>query len=206
MEIGISTKFISKPKSYLRKKGATFRVLYVGRLLYWKGLHLSLPAFRYLVTRWPNAHFTIVGSGPEERFFRSLAEKLCLSKNIDWISCVDHRKLPTIYADHDVFLFPSLHDSSGNAVLEALAAGLPVVCLDLGGPSCIVDNSCGRVIDTQNSGRRAVINALGQSLVDLAGDSTLLQKISSNAINRAREYEWSSVVRSISKEFTRLEP
>ena len=44
-----------------------------------------------------------------------------------------------LYRRHHALLYPSLHDSSGNVVLEALFHGLPVVCLDLGGPAEIVD-------------------------------------------------------------------
>jgi hypothetical protein len=45
--------------------------------------------------------------------------------------------------EHDVFLFPSLHDTGGLAVLEAMCAGLPAVCLDVAGPGALVREQCG---------------------------------------------------------------
>ena len=53
-----------------------FRVLYVGRLLYWKGMHLGIPAFARLLKKFSNAQMTIVGSGPDEKRCRTMAEKL----------------------------------------------------------------------------------------------------------------------------------
>jgi len=50
------------------------------------------------------------------------------------------------YAAYDVFLFPSLHDSGGMVVIEAMKAGLPVICLNTGGPAISVTPSCGRVV------------------------------------------------------------
>ena len=52
-----------------------------------------------------------------------------------WSSFLEFLSKPCceLFGSHDLFLFPSLHDSGGFVVLEALSHGLPVVCLDLGG-------------------------------------------------------------------------
>ena len=57
---------------------------------------------------------------------------------VEFIPRVPQLKLFELYDTHDLLLFPSLHDSGGYVVLEALSHGLPVVCLDLGGPNEIV--------------------------------------------------------------------
>ena len=48
-----------------------------------------------------------------------------------------------MYADYDVFLFPGLHDTGANAVIEAMFNELPVICLDCGGPAVAVRGNCG---------------------------------------------------------------
>jgi len=178
-----------------RRHGAPerFRVLYVGRLVYWKGLQLGMRAFARLLERHPEAHLTVVGSGPDEAWLRSLAQRLGIEASLTWIPWLERDAVLQIYPRHDVFLYPSLHDSSGNVVLEALAGGLPVVCMKLGGPAELVDDSCGvRVV----AGRSAqVVRGLARALGALADEPRLLQRMSDSAMRRARkQYSWARQV------------
>ncbi len=173
---------------------AYFRVLYVGCLIYWKGMHLGLPAFARLTTSHPFARLTIVGSGPEERRWRQLAQDLRISDRVEWVPWLEREILSAFYASHHVLLYPSLHDSGGMVVLEAMAHGRPVVCLDLGGPGAIVDGSCGRVISTRRVGRSNVIEALGHALIEIAEDTEQFDRLAAGALARAREYEWGARV------------
>ncbi|NIP32548.1 glycosyltransferase family 4 protein, partial [Candidatus Saccharibacteria bacterium] len=53
-----------------------FKLIFAGRLLFWKGMHLGLRAFARLLEKWPNSQLTIVGSGPDKKRLHSLAEHL----------------------------------------------------------------------------------------------------------------------------------
>ena len=108
-------------------------ILYVGRFIGWKGMHLGIRAFKQLLHQVPDARMTLVGRGPDENKWRTLASSLGIDQHIDWVPWVERQKLSSMYLSHDIFLFPSLHDSGGLVVLEALGHGLPVVCLNLGG-------------------------------------------------------------------------
>ena len=96
--------------------------------------------------------FTIVGDGPARSGLQRLAAELGVNDAVRWVPWVPHAELHEHYYQHDVLLFPSLRDSGGMVVLEALAHGLPVVCTDLGGPGVIVNERCGRVV--QNGGTK----------------------------------------------------
>ena len=176
-----------------------FRVLFVGRFLYWKGMHLGLPAFARLLSTIPDARLTMVGKGPEERLWHLLAERLNISNSIDWVSWVPLKELKPLYRSHDVFLFPSLRDSGGMVVLEAMSYGLPVVCLDLGVPGEMVDDTCGFKVETNGLSKKATIQALADRLIRLAGDPTLRRRLSNGAIQRVKKFSWSSVVHQIYK-------
>jgi glycosyltransferase involved in cell wall biosynthesis len=89
-----------------------------------------------------------------------------------------------------VLLFPSLHDSGGHVVLEAMAHGLPVVCFDLGGPGSMVDVSCGRVIVTAGRSRAAVVRGLTDALQELADDPQLRRQLGERAREHVRRYDW----------------
>ncbi len=174
--------------------GSGFRLLYVGRFLYWKGVHLGFPAFAGLLESRPDARLTLVGNGPDERRWRKLAAALGVERNIDWLPWVPHGDMPKIYASHDVLLFPSLHDSGGTAVLEALSHGLPVVCVDLGGPGVLVDETCGRVVGTRGRDRDAVVTGLARALTELAEDPAARTRLARGALKRVRQFDWPTVV------------
>jgi len=146
LAIGLEEKWLqslSSDASRCSRQGSEFRLLYVGRFLYWKGMHLGLPAFARFVENCSNARLTMVGQGPEEKKWRNLSISLGVADKIDWVPWVSQEGLREIYRSHDLFFFPSLHDSGGMVVLEAMAHGLPVVCLDLGGPGVMVNGECG---------------------------------------------------------------
>ena len=98
--------------------------------------------------------------------------------------------MPDVYRAHDLLLFPSLHDSGGHVVLEALAHGLPVVCFDLGGPGSIVDESCGRVVTTGGRSRAEVLRRLTDALEELADAPQLRRRLSEGARSRVCRYDW----------------
>lgn len=166
------------------------RVLYVGRLVYFKAMHLGLPAFAALHARYPGARLTIVGNGPLAPRLRLLAEQLQIDHAIDWVPWMPREQVLRMYGKHDVFLFPSMHDSSGNVVLEALSRGLPVVCLNLGGPAVIVDDSCGLRVPVVDA--RSAIDGLATALITVTQDEIFRRRLAQGAWLRASEFfSWS---------------
>lgn len=178
--------------------GATdgvLRLLYVGRFLYLKGVHLGIQAMGQLVARGIQVELTMVGKGPEEAAWRSEAERRGVADRIRWVPWVRHDELPAVYAAHDILLFPSLRDSSGNVVLEALACGCPVVCVDLGGPpEILAGQPCGTVVGVQGRDEDQLAAALADALGELATDRKRLADMRVAALARAREMTWRAVV------------
>ncbi len=181
--------------SPVQVRGSGLKLLYVGRFLDWKGMHLGLPAFAGLLKSHPDARLTLLGNGPDERRWRKLAEHLGISEQTNWISWITLDELFKLYRQHDVLLYPSLHDSPGLQIVEAMAHGLPVVCLDLGG-TAIVDDTCGRAIKAAGMSRDAVVNGLAHALTELAAeDISARARLARGALSRARQFDWRTVVR-----------
>jgi len=197
LAIGIDTEETKnetkkRPDIDQRKSGTS--ILFVGRLLYVKGMHLGVAAFARFQAQVPEARLTIVGEGPEERRWRKMADRLGVSQNIEWIPWLPQNELMEVYEHHDVLMFPSLHDSGGTVVLEAMARGLPVVTLDIGGPGRIVDETCGVVVETKSVDRSAVEAALGNALEHLSSNPKELNRLSKGARRRSSRFSWPSVV------------
>lgn len=169
------------------------RLLYVGRFLDLKGMELGLRALAVLRARGVPAALTLIGGGPEEARWRSLADDLGLAGDVAWVPWMRHDELLAAYAAYDAFLFPSLRDSSGNVVLEAMACGLPVVCTDLGGPAQMVDATCGRVVAAAGRDEAAVVAGLADALGELR-DAARAEALRAGARARAGQFAWRRVV------------
>ncbi len=177
-------------------------ILFVGRLEYWKGVHLAIGALEALNRRMNgSAHLTIVGTGPDEAFFRGVASDLKLEDWVTFTGAVPHAQMPDIYSTHDVLLFPSLHDSGPHAIGEALAYGLPVVCLDLGGPGIAVDESCGAVVGTAGRSRSSVEFALADAVHRILTDTEDLDRLRHGARRRAEMFTYQNRVKDMVHRF-----
>ena len=78
--------------------------------------------------------FVICGAGPDEGRLRMLARRFGVEDRVEFRGWVPRRDLLALMQGADVMLFPSFHEEAGWAVAEAVSVGLPVVCLDRGGP------------------------------------------------------------------------
>ena len=169
-------------------------LLYVGRFLYMKGVGLGLRSIALLRSRSIRVSLTLIGQGPEQDRWQSLADELGISDLLHWVPWMPQAELLRIYRTFDAMLFPSLRDSGGNVVLESLSGGLPVVCLGLGGPAEIVNATCGRVIEAECRSESDVVLAMADALEELASDRALLAQLRLGASARAAEFNWSKVV------------
>jgi glycosyltransferase involved in cell wall biosynthesis len=200
-ELGIRKAQIASPRVRRQKPP---RLLYAGRLLYWKGVHIAIQAFAELLAKIPDARFTIVGSGPEDARLRADAQARKVSENIDFISWLPQNKLFELYDSHDLLLFPSLHDSSGGVVLESLCQGMPVVCLDLGGPKDIVTPNSGIIIKTTGLNTAQVASSIANEICQALSSPTMLADLSRGAISRASDFILSDRVAKFYQEASRV--
>ena len=114
--------------------GAPPVAMFAGRLIPWKGVALAVRA----VAALPGWGLIVAGSGSQEGALRELAGRLGIADRVEFRGWVPRQAVLDAMRDEaDVLLFPSLHEEGGWAVGEALAMGLPVVCLDRGGPPLV---------------------------------------------------------------------
>jgi glycosyltransferase involved in cell wall biosynthesis len=173
----------------------TARFLFVARLLHFKGIHLILRALKEVRRTIPDATLTIVGKGRDSAWLHGLARQLGLDQAVEWRGQLPREEVMGIYGSHTAFVFPSLHDSGGTVVMEALSQGLPVVCLDWAGPGAILPENCGFKIAVQGRSEEQVVLALAEAMKQLACDGVLRRELAANALAAARRQTWEAVVR-----------
>ena len=108
----------------------------VSRLAPEKNLDLAFAAFDAIRAEWPNARMVCVGAGPQAE---ALARR---HSGVHFSGMRTGEDLAAHYASADLFLFPSLTETFGNVVSEALASGLPVVAYDHAAAGSLVTNGC----------------------------------------------------------------
>lgn len=191
VQLAIATDQAAKSEARLAnfKPHRHLRILYVGHFLYLKGMHLGLRAFARLLKEYPTARLTMVGKGPDEARWHKLANDLGINSHIDWQPWMPQAELAGLFIAHDVFFFPSLRDSGGMVVLEALSYGLPVVCLKLGGPGEMVNAATGIVVDPMID----PVGGMTKGLLQLAADPELRTRLGVNARAQALNATWEKV-------------
>lgn len=169
-------------------RGDVLRILWSGMLLPNKALHLLIEA----LARLPGDvryELRVLGEGPQRERWQHLAARTGVAQHITWLGRRPHQEALRQYDWSDVFVFSSLRDTSGNVVLEALAAGVPVICLDHQGMRDVVTERCG--IKVSVIAPQSTIEELAQGIGRLARDVDLWERLSRGAIRRAEELLWS---------------
>ena len=112
-----------------------------------------------------------------------------------WLGQVPFRQVRALLDTQDAFVMSSLQEGTPNVVMEALAAGLPVICHDISGMSFAVDESCGRKIPLRDP--QTSIAGFADAVAQLATTQGLLDRLSDGALRRARQLSWDAKVKEI---------
>jgi glycosyltransferase involved in cell wall biosynthesis len=170
------------------------KLLYAGRLLRWKGVHLAVRAIA-LVCGQAAVRLTIVGKGEEELRLKEEVRRLGLEQYVEFVPWIPKSEVLALHETHDAFLFPSLHDSGGTVVMEAIAHGKPVICLDLGGPAVTVDEHCARIVNTRDKTEEQVIQGIADAILNLCNmPSAEWKEMRRAAVRRAQFYSPEQVI------------
>src|SRR4051812_32901794 len=155
--IGLSTQDLPPARASIRN--GPLKLLFVGKVITLKGVDLALQA---LVASGTDATLTFVGDGIYLSAAQDLAAHLGLDGKARFQGRAPREEVLKRYSEFDVFIFPSLHDTGGYAVIEALSRGLPVICVDCGGPGLAVRENCGRKIPLGS--RSSMIKGLASAI------------------------------------------
>jgi glycosyltransferase involved in cell wall biosynthesis len=180
-------------------------VLWLGRIMPRKGLPLAVMAVERvarLLPEGPDVRLDIVGGGVNEEAeadFRAWLAEQPGRDRVTMTGPVPFGEVGAAYERADLFVFPSLRDSTGNQLLEAMAHGLPVVCLDHQGAHELVGDAAGiRVPVTDVEG---TAEALAWAIADLARDPARRRAMSAAARTAARGYTWDAKAEAVLRVF-----
>lgn len=201
-QLGLSEEEIAQLAKYVQSETSVVRFISVGRLLHWKGFHLGLRAFAQ--ADLPDlAEYWIVGDGPERSRLEKLAKTLGVRNKVKFWERLSRKETLKKLGESLALVHPSLHESGGLVCLEAMAAGLPVICLDLGGPAIQVTEETGFKIPAHTP--EQTVRELAQAMACLARDSEQRMRMGQAAQKRVREdFSWSNKIRFLAILYEKL--
>lgn len=169
--------------------------LFVGRFTYWKGIMLVLMAFKQYQATNSKAKLLMIGEGEMRTIIKTFSARNKL--NIEVVPWIKKEELIGYYRKACAMIFPSLHDSSGNVVLESLSCCLPVICLDCGGPATILGKNLRElIVSTVNNSTEQVIDDIVDRMKMLSTDKILYKSIQERVKERAKQQMWRDVVQT----------
>jgi phosphatidyl-myo-inositol alpha-mannosyltransferase len=165
-------------------------LLFVGRLERRKGLEPLVRAFTRLKTDRPELRLLVVGDGPERDRCRSLLPAR-LRSDVSFLGRVDHDDLPRLYASADLYVSPALGgESFGIVLLEAMAAGVPLVASDIPGYRSVArDGAQGRLAPPGD------VPALATAIGALLDNPALRAAMAAEGRRTVEAYDWAVVAR-----------
>ncbi len=148
------------------------------------GVDMTLRAFSILKGRFPGATLTIAGTGSQEHALRRLAARVC-DRSVRFAGRIEPQDMTRLYDDHDIFVNSSLVDNQPLSILEAFAAGTPVVTTACGGiPMLVRDGETGLLLPHRDP------EAMAAAVGSLLEDPALARRIARRALEKATEHVW----------------
>lgn len=148
----------------------------------------AIRALALLQASHPGARMVIAGEGPLRGALEALAQELGVQQAVSFAGRVEHARMAQLYAAADVMLNPSLVDNMPNAVLEALASGVPVVSTRAGGVPYLVQDGATALLVTPGSAQE-----MAQALGRLLDQPALAVSLAAAGLREARRYSWTAV-------------
>jgi phosphatidylinositol alpha-mannosyltransferase len=171
------------------------RVLWVARLDPQKGFGVAVRAFERVAAAFPEARLVVIGEGRDVGAVELLAPDV--RSRVDLLGTIAHDRLPAYHAGAEVFLSPALgQESFGMVLVEAMAAGLPVVASDIPGYREVVrDGREGLLVPPGEA------EGVAAAVERVLGDRSLAVRLGAAGRERAERYRWERVVQDVEEAY-----
>ena len=177
-------------------KQAEFRsgyqvILYVGRLAPRKGVHYLLQAMPNIIKHFPKAKIVVVGAGPLEHYLKDLSRRLGLQNSVTFLGYVSDERIRRLFAFADVVVVPSIFEGCPLVLLEAMAAGKPVIASAVQGILEVVKHEfSGLLVKPGN------IHEIEHAIVRLMENKAFANYLGENARRTIiKDYSWEKIAR-----------
>lgn len=177
--------------------GIATKILFLGTWIDHKGIYYLAEAFEKVLRKIPEARLTIAGClVPEELVRRSFRSAVQTALEV-W-PFVPRAKIPSLYAEHEIFVLPSLMEGMPLVLLEAMASGMPVVTTESCGMTDLVEDSHDGLLVIPGD-----MDSLASAITKLCHDAEFRRSLGSAAQEKMKRYSWAQSARRHEMVFNR---
>jgi glycosyltransferase involved in cell wall biosynthesis len=189
-DAGLSSNFTTRIR--VPQSGKNLKFVTFGRFVPYKGYDLAIDA---IAKSTANVCLDIYGSGAAQETLEQQVAMLGIEDRVTFKGWIDHAELVEILPQYRGFIFPSLAEANGIVMQEMMCLGIPVVCLDWGGPKNLAQE--GAAITVPPVSKTLVIQHLAEAMDRLAIDPSYADQIAEKAHMVAlRDFPWNKVAAS----------
>lgn len=172
---GVEMRPGSRERSYALR--GPLRIVFVGRIHPQKGLPTLLRALGRLAHDEPGLSWqlSLAGTGPSEGELKALADELGIAQGVKFLGQID--PVEALLEESDCFVLPSLSEGMSNALLEAMAQGLPCIATGIPGNDSLIQHGCNGLLVSPDDDQ-----ALAEAIAALARDESLRRKLGQQAV------------------------
>ena len=171
-----------------RDNNREIRMITTGRLLPNKNILTAVRALEYIPKEY-KLSLTIVGSGYQQKAIEEEAKRNGWGERVHIIAEMPRKEVLHLVEESDIFLFPSLREGGSWSLMEAMAIGLPVVCLNWAGMAITTDESCAIRLPITNP--EQMPKDMAAAIIKLIEHPELREQMGENGRNRIREvFNW----------------
>jgi glycosyltransferase involved in cell wall biosynthesis len=200
-QVGLNKKEVDQLSDLYCEAKSDVRFVSIGNLLHWKGFHLGLLSLAQ--SGLINAEYWIIGHGPERRRLEVITKSLGIEGRVKFWGNLPRYEALIKLGQSSILIHPSFHDSGGWVCLEAMAAGKPVICLDLGGPAVMVAEGAGFKIPAHDP--RQVIDDITDAMKRLAASESLRKHMGNAGRKRVRDvFSWQAKANDLNKIYEKI--
>jgi glycosyltransferase involved in cell wall biosynthesis len=176
------------PKNSFEVSSDKFQIISISRLVPRRGLSYLVSAVELLYKKYPQIYLKIVGEGDQRDFLENQIREAKLENHVELTGRVDHEEIAKLAQDSQVFALVPVYEGMSNAMLEAVAIGLPIIATSAGGTDELVQNGVnGFVVKAKNSAD------IAEKLEKLIDNPKLNESMGRESRKIAEKMSWDSV-------------
>jgi glycosyltransferase involved in cell wall biosynthesis len=176
------------PKESMRPRDKFIITIGATRITARKGTNYLIQALSLLTSKYPNLLLRILGDGDEKSNLIELTKQLKLENFVQFLGRIPREETAPYYQEASLFVLPSLNEGMSNAMLEALASGLPILATETGGTEELVENGVNGFIIKMKDPKD-----LAQKIELILKDDNLRVQMGIASRKKAQEMSWGNV-------------
>lgn len=174
--------------SYKEKNNRDCIFLVAGRMIYRKGISFLLDALEQ-ISEDSRYQVRILGDGPElEGLKMRCKESVNLTSHVYFMGKIPYVEMEKEYKQADVFIMPSIRETTGTVLLEAMSKGIPIITINRFGGATLLDENCAWLYDGIN--RESYIQALKKAILECINNPKEVKRRGKNAREKVESYTW----------------